>query len=247
MSTIRTLVLTATASLIAASASAQQAPPPFTMATYYRCDYVRQARADTLFRQVMGPALNRQIQAGNLTGWGFSSHRMGGAWRRLETMTAPTLAKLVAAQEAYQADLDKNPKAAAEFDAICGSHDDYIWNRTLGSAPNPSAPAPAFSYSRYFACSDEATADMVMETAFAGIMNKHLAAGHIRSWGWLSHNFGGTIRRVLLWAGSDLMAVLNAEEMVSAELASHGMWASFSTACNTHNDYVWRSEASSTP
>jgi hypothetical protein len=217
------------------------------MAAYYRCDYVRQARADTLFRQVMAPALNRQVQAGNLTGWGFSSHRIGGAWRRMETMTAPTLAKLIAAQEAYTADLDKNPKASAEFDAICGSHDDYIWNRTLGSAPNPSAPAPAFSYSRYYGCSDEATADMVMETTFAGIMNKHLAAGHISGWGWLSHNLGGTIRRVLNWSGPTVMAVLNAEEMVSGEMADHGMWGAFSAACNTHNDYVWKSEARSTP
>lgn len=247
MRTIRTLVLTAAVGLVATAAAAQQAPPPFTMATYYRCDYVRQAKADTVFRQVMGPALDRQVQAGNLTGWGFSSHRIGGAWRRMETMTAPTLAKLIAAQEAYQADLDKNPKAAAEFDAICGSHDDYIWNRVLGSAPTPSAPAPAFSYSRYYGCSDEATADMVMETTFAGIMNKHLAAGHISSWGWLSHNMGGTIRRVLNWAGPNLMAVLNAEEMVSSEMGAHGMWGSFSNACNTHSDYAWRSEARSAP
>jgi hypothetical protein len=88
---------------------------------------------------------------------------------------------------------------------------------------------------------------MVMETSFAAIMNKHLAAGHITGWGWLTHNFGGTIRRVLNWTGPDAMAVLNAEEMVSGEMADHGMWASFSTACNTHSDYVWQSEARSAP
>ena len=248
MRMIRTLVLATTAGLAATAAAAQQAPTPFILATYYRCDYVRQARADTLYRQVIGPAVDRQVKAGNLTSWGFSSHRMGGAWRRVETWTAPSLQKLMAAQDAYVADIEKtNPKAAAEFDAICGSHDDYIWNRVLGSAPMPSAAAPAYSYSRYLGCADETTADMVMETAFAGIMNKHLAAGHLRSWSWLTHNFGGTIRRVLAWTGADLMAVLNAEEMVSAELANHGMWAAFSQACNTHSDYVWRSEASSTP
>ncbi len=244
MRTIRTMVLTAAAGMIATVAAAQQASPPFTLATYYRCDYVRETRADTVFRQVHGPALDRQVQAGNLTGWGFSSHRVGGAWRRLETMTAPTLAKLIAAQEAYLADLAKNAKPAAEFDAICGSHDDYIWNRTLGSAPNPSAPAAAFTYSRYYGCSDEATADMVMGTTFAGIMNKHLAAGHISGWGWLAHNLGGTIRRVLTWSGPDYMAVLNAEEMV---LGDHGMWGAFSNACNSHSDYVWQVQARSAP
>ena len=64
---------------------------------------------------------------------------------------------------------------------------------------------------------------------------------------WLTHNLGGTIRRVLVWGGPDVMAVLNAEEMVSGEMADHGMWGAFSAACNTHNDYVWKSEARSTP
>ena len=248
MNSIRALVLTATASMVATAGTAQQAPPPFIMATYYRCDYVRQTRADTLYRQVIGPALDRQIKAGNLTAWGFSSHRIGGAWRRLESWTAPSLEKLIAAQDAYQADIEKtNPKAAAEFDAICGSHDDYIWNRDLGSAPNPSAPGPAFSYSRYYGCSDEATADMVMETVYVEIMNKHVAAGHIRGWGWLSHNLGGTIRRVLNWSGPDLMAVLNAEVMISTDMGTHAMWGSFNQGCNTHSDYVWQSEARSAP
>jgi hypothetical protein len=163
-------------------------------------------------------------------------------------LTAPSLEKLLAAQEAYLADIDKtNPKAAAEFNAICGSHDDYIWNRELGSAPNPSAAGPAFSYSRYYGCSDEAIADMVMETVFTEMINKHVAAGHIRNWGWLSHNLGGTIRRVLNWSGDDLMAVLKAEVMISGDMATHGMWGSFNQGCNTHSDYVWQSQARSAP
>ena len=250
MRMIRTLVLATTAGMVATAAVAQQAPTPFILATYYRCDIGRQARADTLYRQVIGPAVNRQIQAGNLTAWGFSSHRMGGVWRRLETWTAPSLEKLIAAQDAYDADMDKtNPKAAAEFDAICGSHDDFIWNRVGGSAPNPGAApaASAVSYSRYYGCSDEGVADMVMETAYTEILNKHLAAGHISGWGWLTHNFGGPIRRVLNWSAPNILAALNAEEMISGDMANHGMWGTFSQACNTHSDYVWESEARSAP
>ena len=107
----RSVVMAAAACLVATAAVAQDTAPPFVMATYYRCDYVRQTRADTLFKQVMAPALDRQVKAGHLTAYGFSSHRIGGFFRRLETMTAPTLAHLIAAQDAYNADLDKtNPK-----------------------------------------------------------------------------------------------------------------------------------------
>jgi len=241
-------VLTIAASLVGSAALAQQAPPPFIMATYYRCDYVRQARADTLYKQVIAPLLDRQIKAGNLTAYGFSSHRIGGVFRRLETWTAPTLAKLIAAQDAYDADLNKtNPKAGAEFDAVCGSHDDYIWQRTAGSAPNPSAPNPAFSYSRYLTCdmAKEGEADLIMDSGLAEMMNKHLAAGHITTWGWFAHNMGGTIRRILNWGGPDVMAVLNAEEMISNDIAAHPLGNAFTSICNSHTDYVWKAEVTS--
>lgn len=244
----RSLVAAAAACLVATAAAAQQAPPPFVLSTYYRCDYVKQARADTLYKQVVAPLLDRQIKAGHLTAYGFSSHRMGGIFRRLESWTAPTLAHLIAAQDAYEADLAKvNPKAGAEFDAICGSHDDYIWNRTLGSPATPGTPASAFLYSRYMGCdlSREGEADMIMETAFAAIMNKHLAAGHITAWGWFTHNMGGNIRRILNWSGPDVMAVLNAEEMISTEMGAHPMYTAFTAACSSHSDYVWHSEVTS--
>jgi hypothetical protein len=234
-----------TACLVATAAAAQEPVPPFTLAAYYRCDYIRQTRADTLYRQVYAPALDRQIKAGRLSAYGFSSHRMGGAWRRLESWTAPTLAQLIAAQDAVQEEVTRtNPKGAAEFGAICGSHDDYIWQRVLGS-PAPAA-APAFSYSRYFVCdmSREGEADMIMETAFAAIMNKHLTAGHITSWGWLIHNMGGPVRRILNWSGPDVMAVLNAEEAIFTDIASHSMDAVFNAACSGHSDYLWHSEVS---
>jgi hypothetical protein len=240
-----TALVTVAASLVASAVMAQQAPPPFVMATYYRCDYAKQARADTLYKQVIAPLLDRQVKAGNLTGYGFSSHRIGGVFRRLETWTAPTLDKLITAQDAYDADLQKtNPKGGAEFDAVCGSHDDYIWNRVLGSAAPPAgAPKPAYSYSRYLTCdmAKENEADMIMETALASMMNKHVEAGHIMAWGWFTHNMGGTIRRILNWSGKDVMAVLNAEEMISNDIAANPLGNVFTAICNSHSDYVWQS------
>ena len=240
----RIAVLTVAASLLASVVMAQQTPPPFAMATYYRCDYAKQARADTLYKQVIVPLLDRQVKAGNLTSYGFYSHRIGGVFRRLESWTAPTLEKLIAAQDAYHADLQKtNPKGGAEFDAVCGSHDDYIWNRVLGPAVTPEAPKPAFIYSRYLTCdmAKENEADMIMETALASMLNKHVQAGHIMGWSWFTHNLGGTIRRILNWSGKDVMAVLNAEEMISNDIAAHPLGNAFTAICNSHTDYVWQS------
>ena len=249
MRLMRTTLTTAAACLVAATAAAQSAaPPPFIMATYYRCDYVKQTKADTLYKKVMVPALENQIKAGHLTAYGFSSHRIGGEYRRLETMTAPTLAHLIAAQEGVIAELDKtNPKGAAEFDAICGTHTDYIWQRVLGSTPDPKAPTPAFSYSRYLVCdmAKENEADLIMATSLAAMMNKHVAAGHITGWGWFTHNMGGANRRILNWSAPDVMSALNAEEMISNDIAADPMGPAFTAICNSHSDYLWHSEVAS--
>ena len=248
MRMIRTLVLATTAGLVATGAAAQEAEPPAIMSVYYRCDQTRQARADTIFQQAMVPLLNKQVQAGNLTGYGLFAHRAGGAYRRLESWNGASVEKVLTAQQAVMEELNQtNAKLAAEFTSICGSHDDYIWNRAGGpiGTPNPSGATatPGFLYSRYFFCEDEGTADMAMQTVYADMLNKHLAAGHIASWGWLTHYFGGTVRRVLNWTAPDLMSVLRAEEMISADLANNYMWGPFSRGCNSHYDYVWTTVA----
>ena len=243
----RTLAMTATACLAATAGVAQAPTPPFVLATYYRCDDSRQTRADTLFKQVIAPLLDKQIKAGHLTNYAFSSHRIGGAWRRLESMTAPSLEHLMAARDAFQDELDKtNPKGSAEFDAICGSHDDYIWQRVLTSPPAPPAPT-SFTYSRYLNCdqSKEGEADMIMGTEYAPMMNKHLAAGHITSWGYLTHNMGGPIRRILTWTAPTALSALSAEDMISGDMATSGLYAAFAGACSSHSDYLWATEVTS--
>jgi hypothetical protein len=235
-------------SVVTAATAQQTPPPPLTMSTYYRCDLAKEARADTLFKQVLAPALERQVKAGHLTGYGFSSHAIGGGWRRLEYLTATSLDHLIAGRTAYYDDLEKNaPKGQAEFDAICGSHDDYIWQEGLASKDNPAAPPAPYSYSRYTSCdqSKEGEADLIMEAAFSPVMNKPLAAGHITSWAWLVHNMGGPVRRILLWRGADLLSVLKAEEMISNDMAANGLYSAFTAACSGHSDYVWKVEAAS--
>jgi len=243
----RISMLGLTTALLATGAAAQEAAPPLIRSAYYRCDITRQERADTIYRQIMVPALEKQVQAGRLTGYGFFAHRMGSAWRRLESWTSPDVERALAAQEAVMEEVNRtSPKLLAEFNSICGSHDDFLWNRVAGPIATPgAAPAatPGTLYSRYFFCQDEVAADMVMEAAYAEMIDKHLKAGHITSWGWLTHYFGGTIRRVLNWSGPDVLSVLKAEEMISSDMANSPMWGRFSQGCNSHTDYVWSAVA----
>jgi hypothetical protein len=243
----RSILVGIITSLVATGVEAQTPAPVFTMSAYHRCDINRQARADTLFNQIYAPALDKQVKAGHLTGYGFLSHRVGGAWRRLQSMSASSLADLMAGQAAAMEEIGRtNQKGLTEFNSICGSHDDYIWSRASGSAPNPSAPpvpGGGFLYSRYFFCSDEGTADLVMDAVGVAVMNKQVADGHITGWSWLRHSTGGTIRRVLNWNAPDALSALTASQQISAALRAEPMWSAFANGCNGHTDYLWHVEA----
>lgn len=96
---------------------------------YYDCDIIREGRADELVAQVIGPVLDRQVEEGKLASWGWNEHIVGGRWRRLATMTASDDATLLAARGAFLEEmLEKHRAEIDEFAAICGSHQDYIWN-----------------------------------------------------------------------------------------------------------------------
>ena len=96
---------------------------------YLQCDMSREERADELVTTVFAPIYNRQVAAGKLVSWGWMEHIVGGRWRRLVTMTANDEASLIAARSAIVDEIDTgNETAAREFDDICSSHQDYIWN-----------------------------------------------------------------------------------------------------------------------
>ena len=84
------------------------------------------------FRHVFGHA--RTVIAGglgHLASWGFYSHRSGGRFRRLETMSGADHMTLLNMQTAiYQEAQETDPFAFREFREICNSHTDYMWNNT---------------------------------------------------------------------------------------------------------------------
>jgi hypothetical protein len=100
------------------------------ISVYHVCSMADEDRIDELFKKVSQPALEKATKEGKLTSWGWNSHVVGGQYRRLETMTAPDYSTLMKARaeiiEAIYAD-GKNADAA-EFDKLCDSHSDYLWD-----------------------------------------------------------------------------------------------------------------------
>lgn len=95
--------------------------------TYYVCDQSRETQADALVKHVFAPMYDRLVADGKLTSWGWAEHIVGGKYRRLATMTAPTTDALIAARDGIVAAAEHNPLNEA-FTSICGSHQDYIWD-----------------------------------------------------------------------------------------------------------------------
>lgn len=96
---------------------------------YHFCDSSREERADEIVAEHVAPIMDGLVEDGSITSWGWSSHVVGGLYRRLQTITATDhkalLAGRAAAIEAIYAD---DNEMGAELNDICGSHEDYMWD-----------------------------------------------------------------------------------------------------------------------
>ena len=96
---------------------------------YHICDIDREDRADEIFDEHVAPILDQLIEDGELSSWAWSSHVVGGQFRKLQTMTAVDHKSLLKARgEAIDAIYGEKNEAGAEFSDICGPHVDYMWN-----------------------------------------------------------------------------------------------------------------------
>jgi len=88
--------------------------------TYYVCDQGREPQVDAEVKRNLAPKYDKLVAAGKLSSWRWAEQIVGGKYGRLSTMSASAVEALIAAREEVVLD-----KAAA---AICGSHQDYIWD-----------------------------------------------------------------------------------------------------------------------
>ncbi len=99
------------------------------MSVYHVCDITREDRADEIVKEHFAPVMDKLVEQGKLTSWGFAAHVVGGKYRKLQTMTAKDHATLLAARgEAIEAIYGDDNVAGAEFTDICGPHADYLWD-----------------------------------------------------------------------------------------------------------------------
>lgn len=100
------------------------------MSTYHVCDMTREDEADKLVKDVLGPIYDKYTGEGKLTGWGWSSHVIGGQYRRLGTMNANDMATLIKIRGQIIEEIGKL-EGTSKFSDYCSSHTDYIWFNPL--------------------------------------------------------------------------------------------------------------------
>lgn len=104
------------------------------MSVYFNCNMSMEERADEIVANNFAPIYDQHLGKGKLTSWGWSSHVIGGQWRRLLTMTAEDLDTLIDMRGSI---LSAAPDMAEgdEFVKICGSHQDYVWDIDMEGRP----------------------------------------------------------------------------------------------------------------
>jgi hypothetical protein len=96
---------------------------------YMVCKMSEQTRADELVKGVVAPIYDQLVADGKLSGWGWLEHAVGGEYRRLLTMRGADHATVLEAWgEAIDQLAEKHEAEMKEFDDICYSHQDYMWD-----------------------------------------------------------------------------------------------------------------------
>jgi len=96
---------------------------------YCKFDTSTESLADDYVKETEVPVMDKLVEEGKITSWGWQSHVIGGWFRRLFTMTATDYPTLMDARgEALAAQYGEDNAAGAEFAGICGNHNDYLWD-----------------------------------------------------------------------------------------------------------------------
>jgi hypothetical protein len=96
---------------------------------YLECDTSREDRADEIIEETFTPIFDRQVSDGRLMSWAWMERVIGGGFRRAWTLSAADHSSLLAAWTAINREMaETSPDESREFDSICGTRQDYMWN-----------------------------------------------------------------------------------------------------------------------
>jgi hypothetical protein len=98
--------------------------------SYMDCNLTGQERVDELMRETIGPIYDAHVANGDLVGWSWLAHNVGGQWRRLLSVTASDHNTMLHTREAIIDELQTGRlrRASEQLDEICGTHQDYMWD-----------------------------------------------------------------------------------------------------------------------
>lgn len=107
----------------------------------------------------------------------------------------------------------------------------------------------SYTYATYFYCdvTQQDRADEIVGQLDKPAFEAVVAGGGATAWGWLKHHTGGKWRRVQFYSASSIDALLAAQKAVTdrteATPKGKALGKEFGSACNAHEDYIWRSVA----
>jgi hypothetical protein len=213
----------------------------FIYATYLYCDTSKEDAADANVAKGVA-VMDKLVEDGAITGWGWLSHHTGGQWRRIRYHVASSLQ---GAFDGLGAINEALTEAFGEDDTgdggACPRHDDYVWKGENGGQGDDDFGAAGFSI--YFMCdtSREDRADEIVDEHMAPIYNKLVEDGALSSWGWSSHVIGGKYRRLLTTTAADHKASLEARTAALDAVFGddNELGAEFGGICSKHTDYMW--------
>ena len=218
----------------------------YVYATYFVCSPERESRADEIINSSYKPHYDAAVEQGDILGWSWLQHFVGGTWRRVLVIIAADIESLLDASGALGEIIsDQTPEAGRAFSEICASHEDYIWRTApdIGAAEITQERGSA-GFSVYLKCdiNNEDRADELVRTVLAPIYNRRVTAGELTSWNWLSHHVGGEYRRLLIMSAADHKTVMQAREAILEEFDGRKVERAvteMNRICPTHQDYMW--------
>ncbi|NNF39928.1 MAG: hypothetical protein HKN64_01030 [Woeseiaceae bacterium] len=220
--------------------------PNYVYATYFVCSPDRESRADEIMNSSYKPHYDAAVENGDILGWSWLQHFVGGSWRRVLVIIAADMNLLLDASGALGEIIsDQSPEAGRAFSEICASHEDYIWETEpgLGTAAVTDTRGAA-GFSVYFRCdlNGEEKADRLVKDVIGPVYNRHVGAGQLTSWNWLKHNVGGEYRRLLIMSAADHKTVMKTRAAMLAEFQERKVaraMTEFNEICSSHDDYMW--------
>lgn len=228
-------------------AAAQTEPRlAFVYSTYFECDPAGEARADEIIERTYAPHYNAAVESGDILGWSWLAHFVGGKWRRALVINAADMDSLLDASGALGEIIEEaTPEAGRAFSETCPVHEDYIWEAADGLSSNPDGAAGGdVRFSMYVQCdmSQEERADELMLEQLAPIYNRYVTDGSLSGWAILRHNVGGQWRRLLTMAASDHKTIMRVRAEIVAETAegrAERAMRQINEICSVHQDYMW--------